>query len=116
MIGHVRYDAIDDAPASLSPAIITGLLRGELAYDGVVITDNITMKAVAARYSPEEAALRAVAAGADIILVSHEYEAAIAAYNAILRALNTGVIPMERIDASVRRILRLKLAHEDVGK
>ena len=116
MIGHVRYDAIDDAPASLSPAIITGLLRGELAYDGVVITDNITMKAVAARYSPEEAALRAVAAGADIILVSHEYEAAIAAYNAILSALNTGVIPMERIDASVRRILRLKLAHADVAK
>ena len=61
-------------------------------------------------------ALRAVAAGADIILISHEYEAAIAAYNAILRALNTGVIPMERIDASVRRILRLKLAHADVAK
>lgn len=112
MVGHVRYPALDDAPASLSPAVVTDLLRNELGYDGVVITDNITMKAVAARYSPEEAALRAVAAGADIILVSHEYEAAIAAYNAILRALNTGVLPMERIDTSVRRILRMKLAHE----
>ena len=116
MVGHVRYPALDDAPASLSPAVVTDLLRNELGYDGVVITDNITMKAVAARYSPGEAALRAVHAGADIILVSHEYEAAIDAYNAILQALKSGIISEERIDASVRRILRMKLAHPEKTK
>lgn len=116
MVGHVRYPALDDAPASLSPVVITNLLRNELGYDGVVITDNITMKAVAARYSPGEAALRAVHAGADIILVSHEYEAAIDAYNAILQALKSGIISEERIDASVRRILRMKLAHPEKTK
>ena len=116
MVGHVRYPALDDAPASLSPVVITNLLRNELGYDGVVITDNITMKAVAARYSPGEAALRAVHAGADIILVSHKYEAAIDAYNAILQALKSGIISEERIDASVRRILRMKLAHPEKTK
>lgn len=112
MVGHVRYTAIDDTPASLSPAIVTDLLRGELAYDGVVVTDDLTMGAVAAHYTLEEAALRAIHAGCDLLLIGHGYEAEIAAYNAILRALNTGVLPMERIDTSVRRILRLKLAHE----
>ena len=111
MVGHVRYPALDDAPASLSPVVITDLLRNELGYDGVVITDNITMGAIAQHYPPGEAARRAIDAGADIILVSHEYEAAIEAYNAILQALKAGAISEERIDASVRRILRMKLAH-----
>ena len=111
MVGHVRYPALDDAPASLSPVVITDLLRNELGYDGVVITDNITMGAIAQHYPPGEAARRAIDAGADIILVSHEYEAAIEAYNAILQALKAGSISEERIDASVRRILRMKLAH-----
>ena len=111
MVGHVRYPALDDAPASLSPVVITNLLRNELGYDGVVITDNITMGAVAQHYPPGEAARRAIDAGADIILVSHEYEAAIEAYNAILQTLKAGAISEDRIDASVRRILRMKLAH-----
>lgn len=116
MVGHVRYPALDDAPASLSPAVITDLLRNELGYDGVVITDNITMGAVAQHYPPGEAARRAIDAGADIILVSHEYEAAIEAYNAILQTLKAGAISEERIDASVRRILRMKLAHGEKAK
>ena len=111
MVGHVRYPALDDAPASLSPVVITNLLRNELGYDGVVITDNITMGAIAQHYPPGEAARRAIDAGADIILVSHEYEAAIEAYNAILQTLKAGAISEDRIDASVRRILRMKLAH-----
>ena len=85
-------------------------------YDGVVITDNITMGAIAQHYPPGEAARRAIDAGADIILVSHEYEAAIEAYNAILQALKAGAISEERIDASVRRILRMKLAHGEKAK
>ena len=116
MVGHVRYPALDDAPASLSPAVVTDLLRNELGYDGVVITDNITMGAVAQHYPPGEAARRAIAAGADIILVSHDYGAAIEAYNAILQALKTGAISEERIDTSVKRILRMKLAHEETTK
>lgn len=116
MVGHVRYPALDDVPASLSPAVITDLLRNELGYDGVVITDNITMGAVAQHYPPGEAARRAIAAGADIILVSHDYGAAIEAYNAILQALKTGAISEERIDTSVKRILRMKLAHVESAK
>lgn len=116
MVGHVRYDAIKDVPASLSPAVVTDLLRGELHYDGVVVTDDLTMGAIAAHYTPEEAALRAIHAGCDLLLIGHGYKAETAAYNAILRALNTGDLPMERIDTSVRRILRLKLAHEATEK
>lgn len=116
MVGHVRYPVLDDVPASLSPAVITDLLRNELGYDGVVITDNITMGAVAQHYPPGEAARRAIAAGADIILVSHDYGAAIEAYNTILQALKTGAISEERIDTSVKRILRMKLAHEETTK
>lgn len=116
MVGHVRYDAIEAVPASLSSAVVTDLLRGELHYDGVVVTDDLTMGAVAAHYTPEEAALRAIHAGCDLLLIGHGYEAETAAYNAILRAINTGDLPMERIDASVRRILRMKLAHEAAEK
>ena len=116
MVGHVRYPVLDDVPASLSPAVITDLLRKELGYDGVVISDNITMGAVAQHYPPGEAARRAIAAGADIILVSHDYGAAIEAYNTILQALKTGAISEERIDTSVKRILRMKLAHEETTK
>ena len=116
MVGHVRYDAIEAVPASLSPAVVTDLLRGELHYDGVVVTDDLTMGAVAAHYTPEEAALRAIYAGCDLLLIGHGYEAETAAYNAILRAVNTGDLPMERIDASVRRILRMKLAHVEAAK
>lgn len=116
MVGHVRCDAIECVPASLSPAVVTDLLRGELHYDGVVVTDDLTMGAIAAHYTPEEAALRAIHAGCDLLLIGHGYEAETAAYNAILRAVNTGDLPMERIDTSVRRILRMKLAHEAAEK
>lgn len=116
MVGHVRYDAIEDVPASLSPTVITDLLRKELAYDGVVLTDDLTMGAVTAHCPLGEAALRAVAAGADMLLIGHDYDAELAAYNAILRAVETGALPESRIDASVRRILRMKLAHVDAAK
>lgn len=111
MVGHVVYPAVDAKhPASLSHAVITGLLRQKLSYDGVVFTDDLEMGAISKQYDFGEAAVMAVEAGADVILVCHEYEHMREAYDGLLEAVNSGRIPQERLDASVRRIIRMKLA------
>lgn len=74
MVSHAIYPALEDVPASVSPVVQTDLLRKELKYDGVIITDDIAMRAVANHFTPEEVALRAVRAGADIVLSCHEYQ------------------------------------------
>lgn len=102
MTGHITMDAIDpDVPATLSGKIVTELLRGELGWDGVVITDSFTMAAIAERYDPARAAVMAIEAGCDIILGAADPQSAAA-------AIAESVSP-ERIDESVLRILRLKL-------
>ena len=108
MIGHLKYTAIDDKnPASISPAIITGLLRDELKFDGVVITDDLQMGATD-NYS-ENIGVNAIKAGVDIALVCHEYEVQQKLYLSILDAVKRGEISEERINESVRRILKMKL-------
>ncbi len=94
-------------PATLSPVLVEGLLREKLGYQGVVITDGMMMRAIRAHYQPEEAALRAVSAGCDILLITNP-NWAIDAKNWIVGAVQNGAIPQERIDASARRILTLK--------
>ena len=94
-------------PASISPAIVTGLLRDELKFDGVVITDDLEMGATADH--KENIGVNAVKAGADIALVCHEYPRQEAVYLSILEAVQRGEISEERINESVRRILRMKL-------
>ena len=94
-------------PASLSKPLID-LLRGpELNYDGLLITDALSMGAVTQRFSPGEAAVLAFAAGNDLLLVSDHLNEA---YEAVLRAVEDGTIPTERLDESVLRILRAKEA------
>ena len=108
MAGHISLPEVteDYSPASLSYPIITGLLRGVLGYDGVVITDGMNMAAVTEYYSAEEAAVQAVQAGVDIILMPQDF---LSAYNGILNAVYEGRISQERINESLSRILSLKI-------
>ncbi|MBQ9486459.1 MAG: glycoside hydrolase family 3 protein [Selenomonadaceae bacterium] len=108
MMGHLKYTALDDQnPASISPAIITGLLRDELKFSGVIITDDLQMGATD-NYA-ENIGVKAVKAGVDIALVCHEYDAQQKLYLSILDAVKSGEISEERINESVRRILKMKL-------
>lgn len=94
-------------PATLSPKILTGLLREELKFQGVIVTDAMNMAGVAARYTPAEAAIKAIQAGADLIEKSPDLDAAIAG---IKEAIQKGVITEARITASAERLLRAKAA------
>lgn len=108
MTGHIVLPALDSgefSPASLSQPIVTGLLRGELKFDGLVYTDALRMDAVAQKLSPGEAAVRAIQAGNDVVLLSPDDAAAVAAIKA---AVEKGVVTTTQIDTSVRRILRAK--------
>jgi beta-N-acetylhexosaminidase len=108
MTGHIELPALDPgefSPASLSPLIVTGLLRGDLRFGGLVYTDSMSMEAVTAKLSPGEAAARAIKAGNDIVLHSPDEAAAMAG---IKGAIERGEIAMTQIDASVRRILIAK--------
>ena len=108
MIGHLKYTAIDaQNPASISPAIITGLLRDKLGFTGVVITDDLEMGAT--KDYNENIGVNAVKAGADIALVCHEYTDQQKVYLSILEAVQRGEISEERINESVRRILKMKM-------
>lgn len=108
MVGHISLPNIigDDTPATLSPQIVTDLLRQELGFKGVIITDSMQMGAVADYYTPEEAAVKALLAGNDMILMPTDLDRA---FNGILTAVQNGEISEDRIDESVRRILILKL-------
>ena len=111
MTAHVTFPALDPTPglpATLSAKALTGLLREEMGFAGLILTDAIEMKAVAERYETAEIVERALGAGADIILVGADPERAVEAYEAILAALREGRLTPERLDESLRRILRLK--------
>ncbi len=105
MIGHLTCPEIDTVPASVSKRIVTDILRGELGYDGIVLTDSLHMGAVALT-DPAELALAAFEAGSDILLSSDDFKASIEAFRA---ALLSGRITPERLNESLVRILRVKL-------
>ena len=109
MTAHIIYPALDaDRPATLSPTILTDLLRGELGFDGLLITDDMEMKAIDARYQSGEAAVMAIEAGADIVLVLWTPTKQIEVFKALLSAVKSGRISQARLDQSVRRILKSK--------
>ena len=112
MAAHIStpYITGDGLPASLSPTMLTNKLRGELGYDGVIITDSLAMGAITQNYSSAESSVLAFTAGADLLLMPSDY---IAAYEGILSAVQNGEISMARLDESVLRILRLKLAYTE---
>ncbi len=107
MVGHVQLPMVtgDDTPASLSSAVVTGILRGELAYDGVVITDALNIEAVTGRYTSAEAAVMALQAGADMLLMPEDF---VQAYEGVLAAVENGTLSQERITQSLKRIYRVK--------
>jgi beta-N-acetylhexosaminidase len=108
MIGHLVYPAIDpDRPMSLSPSAVR-LLREELDFDGVIVTDDLAMEGARRGGSVAGAAVAAVGAGADLLIVSSPPEEQAAAYDAVVAAVESGEIPRGRVEESVRRIKRVK--------
>lgn len=109
MTGHILLPKIDPTyPASLSEKVITGVLRKQLGFEGIIITDDMTMKAIVNTFEIGEAAVSAVKAGNDIVLVAHDYANVVKVKDAILQAVKTGEISEKRIDESVNRILSIK--------
>jgi beta-N-acetylhexosaminidase len=111
MVGHLLVPQLDpDLPASLSSKVISDYLRGSLGYDGLVFSDDIArMQAVRDTYTIGSAAVLAVQAGADVLVMNGFNGAAVEAQNALLNAVQNGTLTEARIDESVRRILRVKL-------
>ncbi len=107
MIGHLAVPALDSLglPASLSAAMVTSLLRKELGFNGLIVTDGLEMRALTRGYPADTVAVLAVRAGADILLVPPDPDLAV---NAVVAAVRRGEIPRERVDESVRRILAMK--------
>ena len=108
MVGHLLYPAIDpDHPASLSSAAIR-ILRRDLGFDGIVVTDDLAMKGANDGGSPARAAVEAVKAGADMIVISSPPQQQADAYDAVLAAVRSGEIPSEQVRRSVERIRKVK--------
>ena len=105
MVGHLVVPDLDSEPATFSYRIVTELLREELGFYGVVITDSLQMKAVTEHWSSGEAAVKAIQAGVDLLLCPEDPEAAV---DALLDAVERGDLTRERIEESVLRILELK--------
>lgn len=109
MVGHISVPQVtgNDVPASLSSHIINDLLRGELGYDGIVLTDALNMGAVTDQYTSSQAAVNAILAGNDMILMPLDFKNA---YEGILSAVKEGIITEERLEESLERILRIKFS------
>lgn len=111
MVSHAMYPQIDaDHPSSLSKVIITNWLRKDMGYNGVVVTDDMDMGALAKHYTFGDMAVQSILAGSDILLVCHEYEHMQEAYNGLMKAVKDGRISKERLDESVKRILLMKMS------
>lgn len=113
MVAHIQLPELDASrPASLSKPIITGLLREELQFDGLIITDDLTMGAITENYDAGQASVQAFLAGSDLLLVCHEYDSEIAAIQALKQAAADGTLSPSRIDESVYRILKIKQKYQ----
>ncbi|MGI6707279.1 MAG: beta-N-acetylhexosaminidase [Clostridia bacterium] len=109
MVAHILLTKIDpEYPSSMSKVVITDILRNKLEFNGVVLTDDMTMGAISENYETGEAAVRSINAGADIVLVCHGYSKEKAVLQAIVKAVADGTLSEGRINESVYRILSLK--------
>jgi len=105
MTAHVVFEALDrEQPASLSPTVIRDLLRGRLAFDGLTITDDLEMKAIADHFPIDEVAVRALSAGVDMLLVCHTAELAWRAIDGIVRAVQSGRLAESSLNAAHARV------------
>lgn len=111
MVTHIKYPVYDkEHPASLSSAIIQQLLREKLGYEGIVVTDDLEMGAVSKYFTYRELGYRAIAAGADLLLVCHTFDHQKEVIDGIWDAVQNGKLSEERINKSVRKILAYKLS------
>ena len=108
LVSHAAVRAVgDDFPASTSSQVIKGIMRGELGFEGAVVTDSLRMNAVTSKYKKGQESVAALKAGADILLLPPDLDAA---FQAVKQALRTGEITMSRVEESVERILKVKIA------
>jgi beta-N-acetylhexosaminidase len=111
MVGHLVYPAIDPRnPASLSPVAIK-LLRKELGFEGAIVTDDLAMEEAKRGGMSAQAAVEAVEAGVDLMIISSVPEEQVAASDAVVAAVESGEIPRERVDASAERIKNTKIRY-----
>lgn len=109
MVAHILLRQVDSkVPASMSKIVITDLLRTRLGFEGVIVSDDMTMGAIVENYNLTDAVIKSVNAGCDLLLVCHGYDQEIAVLDALKRAVLDGTITESRIDESVYRILKLK--------
>lgn len=109
MVAHILFDQIDKKyPATMSKSIMTDILREDLSFDGVVFSDDMTMGAIIENYSIEEASVKFLEAGGDILLICHGKENPKLIFDSIEKAVRENVITEEEIDKKVYRILKLK--------
>ena len=118
MTSHIIFSALDsERPATLSPIILGDLLRGELGFDGMIVSDSMNMHSMKRNYDPIDAAIQGFKAGVDLMMLAEEHydhdagqylENQRALIRAVIRAVEAGVISGERVDDALRRILRLK--------
>jgi beta-N-acetylhexosaminidase len=112
MTAHIVYPALDpDNPATMSRAILTGLLRGQWGYEGVIITDGMDMHAIAHRYGAGQAAVNALLAGADMVMAIGSRETQEETLDAIAQAIDDGRLPLAEVHARLARLDRLADAH-----
>ena len=109
MVTHEIVSAVDSSkPSSLSPKLVTGILRNQLGFQGVVVTDSLTMEGITAYYTEAQAAVLAIQAGDDLLMGASTPADVAAMVEGLKQAVNAGEISQQRIDDSVRRILMLK--------
>lgn len=117
MTSHILFPQVEPngVPATMSPAILQDLLRKRMGFDGLIITDGMHMQAIAEHYGIERGCIEAVRAGVDLLCVgtggSGRLDSQASCYRALVAAAKSGELPMERIDASVKRILAAKTRH-----
>jgi beta-N-acetylhexosaminidase len=109
MTAHVLFDALEPSvPATMSHKVLHGVLRQELGFDGVLVSDDLEMKAIANHYSVEEAAVQGTLAGVDLFLVCHHADVQRRSIEALVKAVESGRVPRERITEAHRRLARLE--------
>jgi beta-N-acetylhexosaminidase len=112
MTAHIAAPNVtgSDEPATMSHALLTEKLRGELGFQGLIITDALAMGAIREKYSSSQACVQCILAGADILLMPYDY---FEAFDGVVRAVESGVIPESRIDESVYRVLSFKYGGQE---
>lgn len=109
MTAHILLPQIDDIfPSSMSEKVITGILREQLDFDRIVMTDDLTMRAITDNFDIGDAAVESIKAGTDIILIAHDSDYLISIFDTLKEAVENEIITEERINESLRRIIRVK--------